>query len=212
MKNLLPIFLFLTSLGYAQDWSTDTYQYGELYEGFIVLQDGEKIHGHIKYQNRVKMQDEIVFYRDKDVAGTKKRYYPKDLVEYQVGDKYYHCLSNYGSKVGFSPKAVLVRNDGCLMTYVYYERSSEYNKLVQGNEEESDEFGDRKYPETLLIRERGSEEIYKVEEMQEEFDKLMSKLVRSNKELSNRIKQKVSGYTYDRFDHIVEEFNNECSK
>lgn len=211
MKNLLLIFLLLTSWGYSQDWSTDTYQYGELYEGFIVLKDGEKVYGHIKYQNRVKMQDEIVFYRDKDDPGTKKRYYPKDLVEYQVGDKYYHSLNNYGSKVGFTPKAVLVRNNGCLITYVFYERSSEYNKLVQGDEEDKEELANRKYPETLLVREHDSEEIYKVEELQEGFDKIMSKLVKSNKELASRIKQKVSGYTYDRFDHIVEEFNNECS-
>lgn len=212
MKILSVLLISIAFTVQSQDWNSSDYTYGELYEGFIVLKDGEKIAGHIKYQNRVKMQDEIVFFRDKDVPGTKKRYYPKELIEYQVGDKYYHVLENYGSKVGFTPKAVLVRNAGCLITYVYYERSAEYNKLVQGDEEEGEEFGDRKYPETLLVKEKGTAEIYKVEDIQPEFDKVMSKLVRSNKELSNRVKQKVSGYTYDRFDHIVEEFNNECKE
>jgi hypothetical protein len=212
MKLSLLLFLLLTFTGHAQDWHSNEYTYGELYKGYIILKDGEKIAGHIKYQNRVKMQDEIVFYRDKDLPETKTRYYPKELLEYQVGDKYYHVLDNYGSKVGFTPKAVLVINEGCLISYVYYERSAEYNKLVQGEDEESEEWADRKYPKTRLVKEKGSSEIYKVDDMQAEFDKIMSKLVRSNKELSNRVKQKVSGYTYDRFDHIVEEFNNECTK
>lgn len=210
MKFQLLLSLLISAVSFAQDWSNETYQYGELYKGFIVLKDGEKVHGHIKYQNRVKMQDEIVFYRDKDVPATKKRYYPKDLIEYQVGDKYYHCLANYGSKVGFTPKAVLVVNDGCLVQYVYYERSAEYNKLVQSEEEESEEYGDRMFPETKLIRVKSSDEVFKVDELQIDFEQSMAKLVKSNKELANRIKQKVSGYTYDRLDHIIEEFNNEC--
>lgn len=212
MKALFLLLISLPVSLFAQDWSTDNFSYGELYEGFVVLKDGEKIHGHIKYQNRVKMQDEIVFYRDKDVPGTKKRYYPKDLVEYQVGDKYYHCLDNYGSKVGFTPKAVLVRSDGCLIEYVYYERSSEYNKLVQTDDEDGEEYGSRMYPETTLLREKGSSEVVKAEDLRDDFGKLMSKLVKSNKELALRVKNGESAYTFDRLKYIVEEFNRECGE
>ena len=66
MKNYgftLLLFLLLNSSAYAQDWSTDTYKYGEQYPGYVINLNGKKIEGFVKLRNRFVMQDEVIFYK-----------------------------------------------------------------------------------------------------------------------------------------------------
>lgn len=211
MKTLqLCFFLVLTTFSFSQDWSTENYKYGEMYQGFIVTLDGEKIHGHIKYQNRVKMQDEIVFYRDIEDLDTKKRYRPKDLLEYQVADKYYHTLTNYGSKVGFTPKSALVKEEGCINVYVWYERSDEYNMLVQTEEEENEDFGDRKFPETIVIKEADKVEAFAMDDLKVDFAKNFSKMLSKNKDIAFNVKKSKPGYDFANLLNIIKEYNESC--
>lgn len=116
MKSIFSIIL-LFALNFqlsAQDWSTDVYQYDELYPGYVIKADGEKIAGFIKYRNRMSMQDEIVFFMDKNNPRTKETYKPSDLLEYEVAEKHYDCIKYSGSALNNDTKAVLLVKKGCI--------------------------------------------------------------------------------------------------
>ena len=49
IKNFcLSLFILLSITAQAQDWSLDTYKYGEQYEGYVIDNEGNKIEGFIK--------------------------------------------------------------------------------------------------------------------------------------------------------------------
>jgi hypothetical protein len=116
MKSFFSLILLITLNVQvsAQDWSTDKYQYDELYPGYVIKADGEKIAGFIKYRNRMSMQDEIVFFMDKNNSKTKETYRPEELLEYEVAEKHYDCIKYSGSALNNDTKAVLLVKKGCI--------------------------------------------------------------------------------------------------
>ena len=98
MKTLVLLsMLCMGGAVWSQDWSTNTYKYGEQYEGYVITDEGERVDGYIKYRNRMIMQEEVIFYSVKDNPSTKKKYMADKLSEYKVGDKLYHCIPYSGS-------------------------------------------------------------------------------------------------------------------
>ena len=179
----------------AQDWSTDTYQYSELYEGYVITAEGVKIEGFIKYRNRYVMQEEVIMYKSKEDVRSKTKYEAADLAEYHVGDKTYHCI-NYSGGAGIDIRAnLLISDDGCIKEYVWYDRASGYNKLIQRQGESDEDFGARKYPPTTVFYKSGDGMGVTADFFKNDFSKKMASYVSDNKVLAKKIKKGENGYT-----------------
>lgn len=211
MKSIysLVLLIALNFNSFAQDWSSDTYKYDELYPGYVIKKDGEKIAGFIKYRNRVVMQDAIVFYMDKDNIKTKKTYKPEELLEYEVAGMHYDCINYSGSALNNDTKAVLLIKKDCITQYVWYERMDQYNKLVQGDGESDEDFAKRKYPETIVYLQEGQIPV-DINYFKDDYNKKMSQYLAKNKELSTRVKKDKSEFTPFTVKSIIEEYNKDC--
>ncbi len=196
----------------AQNWNPNNFSYGELYPGYIVKADGERIGGHIKYRNRYVMQNEIIFYRDKDDIKTKKKYKPEDLKEYKVADKVYHCLNYTGSALTEGKSALLVVKNGCVSEYVWYERADGYNHLLQGKNESDEDFARRKYPETVVFYKSGDDVPVELNYFEEKFTKKMAAYIGENKALSSDVKSKKFSYGLPAVRQIMKTFNESCDR
>ena len=211
MKLIFSLFLLLnlTFQTSAQDWSTDTYHYEELYPGYVIKADGEKIAGFIKYRNRMAMQDAIVFYMDKDNPRSKETYRPEELLEYEVAEKHYDCIKYSGSALNNDTKAVLLVRTGCITEYAWYQRSDQYNKLVKGDGESDEDFAERKYPITTVYHQEGQIPV-DLEYFKDDYAKKMSQYLSNNKELSSRVKKEKNEYSEFKAKALITEYNKDC--
>ena len=211
MKSILSLIL-LIALNFqlsAQDWSTDVYQYEELYPGYVIKSDGEKIDGFIKFRNRMAMQDAIVFYMDKDNPRTKETYRPEELLEYEVAGKHYDCIKYSGSALNNDTKALLLVKKGCITEYAWYQRSDQYNKLVKGDGESEEDFAERKYPITTVYHQEEQIPV-DLEYFKSDYPKKMSQYLSNNKELSSRVKKEKSEFSEFKAKALIAEYNKDC--
>ena len=211
MKSVLSLILLIT-LNFqvsAQDWSSDKYKYEELYPGFVIKSDGEKITGFIKFRNRMAMQDAIVFYMDKDNPRTKETYSPEALLEYEVAEKHYDCIKYSGSALNNDTKAVLLVKKGCISEYAFYERSNQYNKLIKGAGESDEAFAERKYPITNVYHQEGQIPV-DIEYFKDDYAKKMSQYLSNNKELSSRVKKEKAEFSEFKAKALIDEYNKDC--
>ena len=212
MKSIYSVIFFIaiTFQATAQDWSTDVYQYDELYPGYVIKADGEKIAGFIKYRNRMSMQDEIVFFMDKDNPRSKETYRPEELLEYEVAEKHYDCLKYSGSALNNYTKALLLVRSGCINEYAWYQRSDQYNKLVKSDGESDEDYAERKYPITTVYHQEEQVPI-DLDYFKDDYAKKMSQFLSNNKELSSRVKKEKAEYSEFKAKALVAEYNKNCN-
>jgi hypothetical protein len=215
IKGLLLAAIALISLSAsAQDWSQDVYKYGEQYPGYVIMEDGTKVEGFIKYKNRSIMQREVVFFSEKGNNKTKTKYKSADLKEYKVADKLYHCINYSG---GLNKKAIrgnLVISEGCIMEYRWYGNIelSEGRKVNRGPGESYDAFLDRKYPPETVYYKEGDERPVTTDYFALKFAKKMSEYIADNAELSAKVASKEKGYRMLAILTIIEEYNENCEE
>lgn len=210
----LFLFLLIGTSTYAQDWTTETYKYDELYPGFVVTKEGEKILGFIKYRNRFIMQEEIIFFREENNPRNKKRYYPADLLEYKVADKHYRC-TNYsgGASINDIRGNLIINEDGCIKEYVWYSLASGYNTMTKFEGESDEDFGNRKFPSTPVFFKEGDEMAVGATFFEDNFVKKVSSYVSKNKELVKKIKAEQIGYNgISNLRRIFHEYDASCSE
>ena len=212
LKGLLfLLFTFFTISTNAQDWSKDTYQYGELYEGYIIDLEGNKTEGFIKYRNRWVMQNEVIFYKINDIESPKKKYLTSNLSEYKIADKLYHCIHYSGGNGRLVRANLVIQGEGCIKEYVWYDRASSYNKLRKKAGETEEDFGERKFPSTTVYHKEGDGLAINSDYFKEDFTKKMAKYLAANKVLAKKVKSKQSGYTKIlNLRSIFAEYNESC--
>ncbi len=205
------LFLGINLLSNAQDWSTEKYQYGKLYKGYIIDNEGNKIEGFIKYRNRYIMQMEVIFFKVNNPESPKKKYLAQNLSEYKVADKVYHVIPHSGGVGTLLRGNLLVKDNGCIKEYIWYERGPSYNKLKRRPGETEEDFAERKFPSTRIYYKNTDQMAVTKAYFKDDFAKKMSKYLASNKDLAKKVKSKQNGYTklLD-IDRIFEEFNKGC--
>tara|TARA_Y100000385_G_C13051228_1_gene619860 strand:- start:851 stop:1498 length:648 start_codon:yes stop_codon:yes gene_type:complete len=209
---IVGLFILSSTTLNAQDWSTGKYKYGEQYEGYVVDINGDRIDGFIKYRNRAIMQDEVIFYGDKDNASTKKKYAVSDLAEFKVADKHYHCIPYSGSNGVQLIKANLVVSDeGCIKTYVWYDRASGYKSMKKRAGESDEDYGNRKFPSVKVYFKSTDGMGVTKDFFSDDFKKKMASYTSDNKELSKKVKKGENGYSERNFMAILKEFNESCN-
>ncbi|MDG1332843.1 MAG: hypothetical protein P8P74_10955 [Crocinitomicaceae bacterium] len=213
LKTLLfSAFMLTTFFMLAQDWSTDVYKYGELYPGYIVDTDGNKTEGFIKYQNRYSLQNNILFYTDKNDKKTKTKYKSQDLAEYKVADKLYHCIHYSGGALKKPIRGNLVVNEDCITEYVWYDRDENYSTMRKQSGETQEEFLNRLYPPTTLFLKDGEEEVRTIASFALKFSKKMSEWIGDNLDLAGKVAAKEKGYKVLNLLQIIDEYNESCEK
>lgn len=213
LRTLLStgLFLLITTI-YAQDWSSDVYRGGELYPGYIIDAAGKKTEGYIKYQNRYTMQNEVLFFTDKDDKKSKQDLKTKDLKEYKVADKLYHCINYSGGLVGSAVRANLVVQEGCITQYVWYNRAENWAIMQKGATESEEEFMARMYPSVMVFKKAGDEQPRSLDYFGLGFPKKMSEYVSDNAELAKKVADKEKGYGMLKVLDIINEYNAACTK
>jgi hypothetical protein len=212
MKSYVTLIclLFSVALLSAQDWSSDVYKMGELYPGYIIEENGAQTEGFIKYQNRYKMQNEVLFFKDKDAK--KAKYKTADLKEYKVADKLYHCIHYSGGLMSKPVRANLLVSEGCITEYVWYDRADDFMAMRQSYGETEEEFMARMYPPKIVYQKQGTEEPKTVDYFLLKFSKKMSEFVSENKELSAKVLAKDKGYGMLKVQAIIAEYNEACTQ
>ncbi len=213
LRTLLSAGLFIAlTASQAQDWSSDVYRSGELYPGYIIDATGKKSEGFIKMQNLYTMQNEVLFYTDKDDKKSKQDLKTKDLKEYKIADKVYHCINYSGGLSGSAIRANLVVTEGCITEYVWYNRAENWAIMQKGASETEEEFMARMYPSVMVYMKPGDEKPRSLDYFGLKFADKMAEYVSANPELSKKVAAKEKGYGMLNIQPIIAEYNAACKK
>ena len=207
---IISVLCSLSLMTQAQDWSSDVYKYGEEYPGYIIDEKGNKTEGFITYQNRYSMQNEVIFFKDKNDKKSKEKFKTADLKEYKVADKVYHCIHYSGGLLPKPVRANLLVSEGCINQYVWYDRAENYMLMQQGSNESEEEFMNRMYPSKMVFQRKGSDEPKSVDYFAIKFPVKMSEWVADNATIADKVKNKEKGYGVLRILEIIDEYNAQC--
>jgi hypothetical protein len=206
MKNLkltFIIILFSIAKLYSQDWSSGIYNVGVTYPGYIIKNDGTKIEGYLEAQERGAIdgvgfsnQNRVIFYSDPKNRKTKITYKPEDIKEYMIADKIYKTMNYSGGLMGKPLRFLLVKKEGRIGTYVWYEHKGFENMMRQ-----NPTFEDK------LIIQKGDEKPIEQTSLYLGFVKKVGELVSDDAELANKVAKKEKGYGMSNFDKVLEEYN-----
>ncbi|MGJ8684074.1 MAG: hypothetical protein ACSHWW_05605 [Nonlabens sp.] len=187
MKYLLLVVAFMaTGIAQAQE---PTYRIGQYYEGYIVEKDGEKVRGYIQYLSESQRYEKVLFKKEKN--GKKSKYKPKDIYGYKVADTEYRACQ-FKSVLFKDTKFLQVAQDGCM-------------EQLEWRKYDSD---DQSWSSEIVLRVNGEAE--STQRFVMSFAKHMSKMVKDNKELYNKVKNKEKGYRLLSLEAIVREYNEQC--
>ncbi|MEO8590504.1 MAG: hypothetical protein ABI432_14100 [Flavobacteriales bacterium] len=212
LRFLFSAVLFVAiSATHAQNWDPSVYHSGELYPGYIIDASGKKTEGYIKMQDRYSMQNEVLFFTDKEDKKSKVKYKADDLKEYRIADKVYRCINYSGGLSGSAIRANLVVAEGCITQYVWYNRAENWALLQKGASETEEEFMARLYPSVMVFMKPGDEKPRSLDYFGLKFATKMSEYVAENKELAAKVANKEDGYGMLRILEIIQEYNAACT-
>ncbi len=183
---LLLALLFTATTSYAQD---QEYRIGDYYEGYIVNNDGERVRGYIQHLDESERYEKVIFKEDRKAK--KSKFKPKNIKGYKVaGVEYRSC--NFKAVIMRDTKFLAVGKDGCMEMMSW----RKYN------------YEDRAWEGEIVLRVNG--EAVSAQTFVMGFAKRMSALVKDNKELYNKVKNKQKGYRLLSLEKIVDEYNEQC--
>lgn len=183
---LLLAILFTATTSYAQE---EEYRIGTFYEGYIVDNDGERVRGYIQYLGEPDRYEKVIFKEEKN--SKKSKFTPKKIKGYKVaGVEYRSC--NFKAVIMRDTKFLEVGKDGCMemLSWRKYDRE------------------DQAWKGEIVLRVNG--EAVSTQTFLMGFAKRMSALVKDNKELYNKVKNKQKGYRLLALEAIVDEYNEQC--
>lgn len=187
MKYILLLIAFITTgILQAQD---KTYRIGDYYEGYIVEKDGEKVRGYIQYLGESQRYEKVLFKKEK--KGKKSKYKPKDISGYKVADTEYRACQ-FKTVLFKQTKFLVLEKDGCMEQMYWREYNSE----------------DQAWSGEIVLRVNG--EAVSTQTFLMGFAKKMAALVKDNKELYHKVKNKEKGYRLLALEAIVNEYNEQC--
>lgn len=208
MKKIIfftAMLLIFSDFLFSQSWTSDVYQVGVLYPGYIIKSTGEKVEGYIEAQPRGEKQDlgnsnqtRVIFYTDKDDKKSKVIYKPEDVTGYMISDKVYKSMNYSGGLTSKPLRFVLRVNEGCISSYVWYNCKQYYINT-----------GDCEWEEVQLYQ-KGDDKPVEQSSFALNFSKKMSEYVSDYAELSKKILDKEKGYGLLKILDIIDEYNTWC--
>jgi len=209
MKLFLPVFLL--SMGItaqhslkAQAWSGNTYNYYEIYPGYIVTESGDTTRGYVEHGNRTSNQKGCTFYTDASKK-EKKKYKPADIKGYGVADKHYRTIAFSGGLMSKPVSFVLLTKDGRICQYAYYSKKEGVSEMMGKNETQA-QYDERIHTDEIVWQKLDEKPIQQ-QDFALGFAKRMSKLVDDYPELAAKVEAKEKGYGLMKIYDIVDEYN-----
>jgi len=213
MKKIvtISISLAISSVILAQNWDEPKYEPMKLYEGYIITNEGDTIHGFLKaqYPNDLlsSNQNSCHFYKTKDQKKSTK-YKPKEIKGYTLAGKHYVSMNYTGGTATKLKNFVLLVKKGGISEYVYYYQPDSKAVLVLGqqpNESKTDYYNRIYSKKTVYYREGATP--YDTQNLAMGFKKKMAGLVADDKELASKVANKEKGYRMFQLQKIIDEYN-----
>ncbi|MDP2692352.1 MAG: hypothetical protein Q8O88_01775 [bacterium] len=181
-KILILLVVVFSSAMYAQD-----YKISNFYEGYIIKTDGSKERGYILYDDESQRYEQVIF--KKELKGKREKFKPKDIAGYKVADQLYHTVQ-FRDIPFKNTKFLLLEKDGCLQMY-------SYRTLSEGG-----------WSTNMILQ--NSEQAINTQNFIIGYADKMADLVKADKTLAQKIRNKEKGYSLLNMETIVDEFNANC--
>ena len=186
-------------------------QRGQVLPGYIITLNDDTVRGYLLNINLWMNQHMTFLYKSPDDAEGRVKYKPKEIKGYQVGNRYYESMKYPFSYSIYPYNFILRKADGPVKYYVWYyneDRSklmspdvslAELTKAFVFTEEElwKDEFAQK----------AGGEFIRFDFKFLLKFAKNMAAFVEDDKELAQKVLNKVKGYQNVDIERIIREYN-----
>ncbi len=181
---IAAMFMLFSTQLVAQDYIP-----GQIYEGYIVKEDGSRVQGFIRYGTLEQNRGLCEFYTDKTNRKTRTKYKVKDIAGYKVGSEEY--ISVDFRSVIKQRLFAKVEAKGHIMILSVAEPSKDNPNAF----------------EYVMGLKKGDEEAIGTARFIR-FAKQMSEYVEDYSELSQKIANKEKGYRLLDMYSIIEEYNN----
>jgi hypothetical protein len=201
---LLLAFVCSTAVTKAQDWSGRTYQFYDIYPGYVITENGDTTKGYVEHGNRTGNQKTCIFYTDASKKD-KKKFKPSELKGYGVGDKHYRTIAFSGGLLAKPVSFVLLIKPGRICQYIYYSKKDDMFAM-RGKNETDAEFDARIHTDEIVWQKLDEKPIQQAE-LALGFAKKMSKLMSDYPEIAAKIEGKEEGYGLFKIYNIMDEYN-----
>ena len=214
--TFLIITLLIGSSIFSQNWDSPEYEKGKQYKGYVILNNGDTLHGLLTAQypadlnskNHVSVmlsnQTSCLFYNEAEKKTV--RYKAKELKEYMIAGRNYVSMVYSGGLVGKSKSFALMIEDGKIGKYVYYICKPDLMTNQGQNESKTDYYNRIYFTKTIYYKE-GVKPVDN-ESMALGFKKKMAELVSDNEKLANKVLNKEKGYRMLNMEKIINEYNS----
>jgi hypothetical protein len=214
MKSLLLLVMALLTVSITNaQMEQPALQRGSLHEGFVVLTNGDTIHGFIKFTTFIANQFNVHLFNQKSDPKPSAKYKPKDLKAYSMGTIRYTSVPFSGKGVSRNKSLMISLVEGPVRLYKWF-----YDESLMLDGQDLNEATGRENVLTVDLDEgiayqyfgvRGREKPVDFSSVKYgmNFKKHMSKYVSDYPELSGKIASRQPGYGYDNLDRIIEEYN-----
>ena len=188
MKFLFSAVITALVLLTSANLSAQDYRVGQIYEGYIIKNDGSRVEGFIRYGSLQQNSGICEFYTDKNNRKTRKKYKVKDIAGYKVGSEEY--ISVVFRSVLKQRVFAKIESKGHIMVLAIAEPSSENPGTY----------------EYVMGLKKGDEDAIGVARFVR-FAKQMSEYISDYEELAEKVKNKEKGYRLLSMMEIIEEYN-----
>lgn len=215
MKRLFILVSGLLLAGHGMHaWAQDALaepKRGEVLPGFVIDLQGDTTRGYLLNINLWMNQHMTFFYTTPDDAESRVKYKPREIRAYQVGNRYYESMKYPFNYSIYPYNFVLRKLDGPVRYYVWY-YDEDRAKLM------SPDIGIADLAKAFLFNE---DELWKDEFARKgdgefipfdlkfliKFAKNMAAFVADDKELAQKVSDKVKGYQNVDIEKIIREYN-----
>ena len=220
MKTLIHLWIgaflmgFLTPV-FAQDVQSDP-QRGSVLPGFIITLNGDTVRGYLLNINLWMNQHMTFLYKTPDNPDGRIKYKPKEIRAYQVGNRFYESMKYPFAYSIYQYNFILRKADGPVKYYVWYFNENRaklmspdisINELAKAYVFEENELWKEEFAR------KGDGELTKFDlKFLIKFAKNMSEYIKEDKELAQKVADKVKGYQNVDIERIIREYNEFSGK
>jgi hypothetical protein len=191
-------------------WSTDNFEENIYYEGYVVDIHNDTLRGFVRFTNRVDIQHEILFLKERDQLSSQVKYRPADLIGFGFVDKIYRCINYSGGSSSSAIKANLLAKVGCIEEYIWYEKAEGYSKMIKRPTESIKEFRNRRYISTRVYYNTNQRKAVDGDYFLLNRETKLLDFVKEDVELVNAMKNK--RFNSDKLEEIFRAYNLSCGK
>ena len=205
------LFLIGLSLPVCAQIDPSEPERGSVLPGFIITLQGDTVKGYLLNINLWMNQHMTFFYKDPDDREGRIKYKPKEIMAYQVGNRYYETIK-YPFTYSIHPYNFIRRKvDGPIQYYVWY-YNEDRAKLMSPEISLADLTKAYLFVEDNLWKDefgkKGDGELVRFDlKFLIKFAKNMSEYVKDDTELAQKILNKTKGYQNIDIEKIIREYN-----